>query len=151
MSMPDTSATHTVQSRFRASILEFEHKLAQIPGAVKGDTEQCPLRHSFGDGIYMREIFIPKGYILTGKIHKHSHPNFLLQGEALIATENGGTQHYKAPMAIMSEPGIKRAIIALSDLWWITVHVTDETDLEKVEEHVIAKTYEEYEKFRGSL
>jgi len=132
----------------RSMIMQFEEELSKVPGAVFGDTEQMPLKHSFGDGVYVREIFIPKGYVLTGKIHKHAHPNFLMSGEVIVATETEGQQHLIAPMAMISQPGTKRAVVALEDTWWITVHVTDETDLVKIEEHVIAKDYEELAAFQ---
>jgi quercetin dioxygenase-like cupin family protein len=125
----------------RSKIFEFENKLAKMPGAFFGDSDQMPLKHSFADGVYVREIFIPKGSVLTGKIHKHSHPNFLMKGEVVVVTEGGGREHLKAPLSIISEPGTKRAVYALEDTVWITVHVTNDTDLEKIEEHVIAKDY----------
>lgn len=53
----------------------------------------------------------------------------------------------EAPYTFVSEPGTKRAVLALEDTLWTTVHVTDETDLEKIEEYVIAPTYEALEAY----
>lgn len=125
----------------RIEILDFESNLSNIPGAVFGDSELMPLKHSFAEGVYVREIFIPKGMALVGKIHRHSHPNFLMSGEVLVVTENKGRQHLKAPLSMISEAGTKRVVYAIEDTTWITVHVTNETDLEKIEDYVIAKTY----------
>ena len=108
---------------FRKKIFELEETMAKIPGATFGDSPEMPLKHSFSDGMYVREIFLPKGHILTGKIHKHSHPNFLMSGEVIVVTENGGREHLKGPLAMISEPGTKRAIVALEDTVWITVHL----------------------------
>lgn len=127
----------------RADIATLEGALAKVPGAVFGDSDLMPLKHTFAEGVYVREIFIPKGCVLTGKIHKHSHPNFLMRGEVVVVTENGGREHLKAPLSMISAPGTKRAIVALEDTVWITVHVTEETDLEKIEEYVIAKDYDD--------
>ena len=136
----------------RAKIIAFEQALAQHPEAHYGDwQEQCPLTHRFAEGCYVREIFIPKGMALTGKIHKHSHPNFLLRGEVLVYTEQGGVEHLKAPLAMISEPGTKRVVVALADTVWITVHVTSETDLARIEEEVIAPSYDAYEVYRAQL
>jgi len=107
-----------------------------------GDNDAMPLKHSFAPGVYVREIFIPKGSMLTGKIHRHSHPNFLMQGEVIVVTEFGGREHLKAPKSMISKAGTKRAIYAIEDTIWITVHVTEETDLKKIEEYVIAPTYD---------
>src|SRR3990167_1655707 len=131
----------------RDSILLFERELAKQPGVFYGDTDNCPLTHKFADGIYVREIFIPKGMCVVGKIHKHSHPNFLLKGEVLVVTEDG-KERLMAPLSIISPAGIKRVVYALEDSVWITVHVTSETDLIKIEDEVIAKTFQEFESFK---
>lgn len=109
---------------------------------------ECPLQHSFIDGVYVRTIFIPAGTMLVGKIHKHSHANILSQGEVLVITEEGGREHLKGPLTMVSPAGCKRAVKALTDTTWTTIHRTDETDLEKIEDWVIAKTYEDYEQFK---
>lgn len=129
------------KKNLREDILLLEKTLSKMPGAVFGDSDLMPLKHSFAEGVYVREIFIPKGTALTGKIHRHSHPNFLMKGEVIVVTEGGGREHLKAPLSIISKPGTKRAILALEDTVWITVHATTETDLAKIEDYVIAPTY----------
>lgn len=131
----------------RVDVLLFESELAKQPGVFFGDTDNCPLTHKFSEGMYVREIFIPKGMCVVGKIHKHSHPNFLLKGEVLVVTEQG-KEHLKAPLSMISPAGIKRVVFALEDSIWITVHATQETDLVKIEDEVIAKTYEEFDKLK---
>lgn len=131
----------------RKDILTLERALSKVPGAKFGDSDLMPLKHSFADGIYVREIFIPKGCVLTGKIHRHSHPNFLMSGEVIVVTEEGGREHLKAPLSMISKPGTKRAIMALEDTVWITVHFNPDngTNLEKIEDYVIAPSYEALE------
>lgn len=134
------------KEKIRKDILDIESFLSQFPDAVFGDSIVCPLKHSFANGIYVREIFIPKGIVLTGKIHKHEHPNFLLKGEVTVLTEGGGVERLKAPMSMISKAGTKRFVYTHSDTTWVTCHsVGDETDLAKIEEQVIAKSYEEFE------
>lgn len=127
----------------RSDILDLENAISKVEGAVFGDSSELPLKHSFAPGVYVREIFIPKGYVLTGKIHRHAHPNFLMKGEVIVVTEHKGREHLKAPLSMISEAGTKRAIMALEDTVWITVHVTGETDLKKIEDYVIAPTYDD--------
>lgn len=107
----------------------------------------CPLQHSFIDGVYVRTIFIPAGTVIVGKIHKHSHANILSQGEVSVFTEGGGLQRLKGPLTMVSAPGTKRAVYAHTDTTWTTIHATEEKDLEKIEKYVIAETYQDYEKF----
>lgn len=127
----------------RQAILAFENTLTQLPGATFGDTDNFPLKHSFADKMYVREIFIPAGSMLTGKIHKHSHPNFLMSGEVEVFTEFEGKQHLKAPLSMISKAGTKRAIKAITDVVWITVHSNpNETeDLVQLENEIISPSY----------
>jgi len=52
---------------------------------------------------------------------------------------------------MMSPPGTKRALEAVTDLVWITVHhnPTNTQDLEELEKIVIADSYDDYEVFVG--
>lgn len=130
----------------REKILRFEQAIAAFPGAVFGDQECCPLKHSFAGGIYMREIFIPAGTLLVGKIHRRSHPRVVLSGEIIQFSESGGQERFKGPIAIISPAGAKRAIYALTDYRAITFHeVGEERDLKKIEDLLIAKSYGELE------
>lgn len=135
--------------KIRQQILDFEDIIAQQEGAFFGDSDNCPLFHSFADGIYVREIFIPAGSVITGKIHKHAHPNFLLSGTVDVVTEHEGTQRLIGPMSMISKAGTKRALHCLTDCWWATIHAnpTNTQDLQELEKIVIAKDYEEYEQF----
>jgi hypothetical protein len=120
--------------------------------AFFNDTENCPLKHYFSDGIYVREIKIPAGMVIVGKIHKHRHPNFLLKGKVMVITEQKGEEIIEGPCFMMSEGGTKRALYAVTDLVWTTIHhnPTNTKDLNKIEDIVIAKNYEEYDKFLSS-
>ena len=115
----------------------------------KASTKVCPLKHTFSDGIYVREIFIPAGMFIVGKIHKHDHPNFLLKGEVIVVTEDG-TEELVGPLSMISKAGTKRALYAKTDLVWTTVHAnpTNTEDLKELEKEIIAPTYLDYEKFK---
>ncbi len=133
---------------FREGITEFEKRFAQVPGVKIGhemDKEMCPLKHTFVDGVYVREIFMPKGTLITSKIHKVRHPYFIMKGKCSVLTENG-VQEIQAPFSGITKPGTKRLIYVHEDCTWITIHVTKETNLEKIEEQIIAKSFDEIDK-----
>ena len=90
--------------------------------------------------------------VITGKIHKHEHPNYLMSGEVLVLTEDGGSETLKGPLSMMSKGGTKRALYAITDLVWTTIHhnPTNTRDLKEIEKIVIAKDYDEYVKFVNS-
>ena len=105
----------------RSELENFGNFLKGIDNVFIGDTINCPLKHSFSDNIYVREISIPKGTVLVGKIHKHEHPNFLMSGKVRVVTEET-SEVLEGPLSMISSPGTKRALIALTDLVWITIH-----------------------------
>lgn len=136
----------------RNRIVDFEQFLSKADGATFGDSPEMPLTHRFSDGMYTREIFIPAGTLLTGKIHKHDHPNFLMSGEVLVVTESEGKEHLKGPLTMISPPGTKRALYAITDVTWVTVHLnpTNTQDLGELENIVIAQDFDEYNKYLES-
>lgn len=111
---------------------------------------EIPVRHFFSPGVYAREIQIPKGAIVTGKIHKFSQLNILSKGDISVMTEDG-IKRVQAPFTIVSPPGTKRIAYAHEDCVWTTIHGTDETDLEKIEDRFIAQDEAEYLDFRKKL
>lgn len=124
------------------------NKLYQLQEAVGSLPEvDCPLQHLFAPGVYIRTIFIPKGTVIVGKIHKHSHGNILSQGSVSVMTEGGGVEELTGPISMVSPAGCKRAVYAHTDAVWTTIHPTAETDLDKIEDEVIAKDFQEYERF----
>jgi len=125
----------------RKNIGLFEDFLTTVPGAKFGDAA-CPLKHTFADGVYIREITMEKGLICTSKIHKKEHPYFVLQGDVTVVTETE-TVRIKAPHWGITTPGTKRVLYVHETTVWATVHRTNETDLAKIEDEIIAKDYAE--------
>jgi quercetin dioxygenase-like cupin family protein len=136
--------------QIRAKIFALQDSLvvAIKDGEIVPYDFDANLQHHFAPGAYGRTLFFPKGTVIVGKIHKHAHLNILSQGEVVVLTESGGMERLKGPLTMVSPPGTKRAVYALEDTTWTTVHLTDETDLAKIEDHVIAPTYEDYEMFQ---
>ena len=122
-------------------MLEFESVLGSIPGAKFGD-DACPLKHTFADGLYIREMTAPKGMLNVSKLHKTTHPFFIVKGDVSILTENG-VMRIKAPFRGITKAGTKRIVYFHEDTVWITVHATNETDLEKIEDEIIAENFDE--------
>lgn len=118
-------------------IADFEQAIIEC-----GEPIEIPIEHRFSKGVYGREMKIKAGEIIVGKIHKHQTMNVILSGEASVLSPEGVTR-IKAPLTFVSPPGTKRVIYAHTDLVWATFHGTNETDLEKIENEVIAKNYDE--------
>ena len=127
---------------FRNKIVEFEDKLnnSELALSQKELHEKNPVKHSFADGCYIREIFNPAGELLVTKIHKKEHPFFLMKGKMSILTEDG-VKHVQEPHHGITKPGTKRIIYTHTDCVFVTVHATDKTDVDEIEKEVIANDF----------
>jgi quercetin dioxygenase-like cupin family protein len=99
----------------------------------------CPLNHSFGDQLYVREIFMPAGSKVTSKIHKKRHPYFVMQGKVNVWLDGKGWQLIEGPYFGWTNPGTRRVLDVITDTFWITVHANpdDTEDLEIIEGRII--------------
>lgn len=140
--------------KFREEILNVQAQMQGmiVDGVAESVADQCTLTHYFtpkdeeyGCCTYAREIKLPKGSLVIGKIHRHQHLNFITQGKVIVYTEFG-LKHLEAPCTFVSEVGLKRAVYAVEDTLWTTVHLTkfnSEEELSKIEDEVIAPSYED--------
>lgn len=140
----------------RESILGVEHKLFELiaQGAIESSAPLMKLTHHFtqrdpkyGCGMYARELFIPKGAMIVGKIHKRPHLNIVLTGKISVLSEKG-KHYFEAPCILPCTPGDKRIGYAEEDTTWLTIHITEhlgESELDAVEADVTANSYEELE------
>ena len=114
----------------RAQIVKLESALATMPQL------EIETNHYSVAGLYAREIHIPAGTVLTGKVHKAEHLNIVSKGEIIVWTE-AGMKRIKAPFVLPSFPGAKRVGLAITDTTWVTIHATDKTDLAELEAELI--------------
>jgi hypothetical protein len=141
-----------VKQRQKVVNLESAMKESIASGSLEDVLDDCTLQHYFapvvdeyGCGTYAREMTIPKGTVIVGKIHRHSHINIISKGEVSVVTEHG-KKYYTAPCTFVSEVGLKRAVYAEEETIWTTIHLTkhiSEDNLDEIEDEVISKTYEE--------
>lgn len=107
-------------------ILNAEDVLREMPQV------EIPIVHTFADGLYSREIVIPKGVMCTGRIHKQADLNIVISGEMDVMTEHG-MRRVKGPCTFKGRANTKQIGFAHEETRWITVHATDETDLRVIE------------------
>jgi len=105
---------------------------------------ECPLKHYFSKGMYVREIFMPKGALVIGKIHRTEHPNVVSKGRLLVASERD-VRMVEAPYLYISQPGIQKVLLILEDTVWSTFHAnpSDERDIDKLEAELAAPDYDD--------
>lgn len=129
---------------YRKAIVELEEKVKNTKGALIGEelNKYNPLKHTFAEGYYIREINTPAGQFIITKIHKEEHPFFLMKGECSILTEDGPIK-IMAPYYDITKAGTKRIIYIHKDVTWVTVHATNLKTVDEIEEEVIAKDFDD--------
>lgn len=129
----------------RARIFALQESMIEaIQNGQMVDRTETDLTHRFVPGGYARTMNISAGTLIVGKIHRNACFNFITRGRALVITENDKSD-VCAPEIFVSGPGTKRAIYALEDLEWTTVHPTLETDLEEIEADLICESYADFD------
>ena len=136
----------------RKKILDFQSMLIndadEVDIVTHQDSDLFPLKHTFADGIYVRQMSMNKGSVVVGAIHKHLHVWFLLTGSISVATEET-IEDYIAPCYVVATPGTKRVIYAQEQCIFVNIHKnpTNSRDIEFLEKEIVAKDFKEYEEY----
>ena len=129
------------KQEYRQKITELHEQLENEGGIVGKELHKLnPTKHTFSGGCYIREIYNPANMLLVTKIHKVDHPYFLMSGKMSILTEDGVIE-VEAPHHGVTKAGTKRVIYTHDPCKFVTVHATNKTTPEEVEEEVIAKSF----------
>jgi quercetin dioxygenase-like cupin family protein len=136
----------------RKKILDFQSMLISEADGVNvvthQDSELFPLKHTFADGIYVRQMSMNPGSVVVGAIHKHLHVWFLLTGKLRVGTEES-YEDYRAPCYVVATPGTKRVIYALEQSIFVNIHKnpTNSQDIDWLEKEIVAKDFKEYDEY----
>jgi hypothetical protein len=111
-------------------------------------SKNFPLKHTFADGVYIRQMDMQAGSVVIGAIHNHLHAWFLLTGSLAVVTEDT-TEEFISPCYVLATPGSKRVIYALEDSIFVNVHKNPDNikDIKKLEDEIVSLTFEDYEKY----
>lgn len=116
---------------------KLDTALGQKVGSLLGAMTEAPLiecveRHHFGPGIYVKEVVMPAGSVIVGKVHKVEHLCNMLTGRMILVQEDGTRTEVVAPATFVAKPGRKVAYIIETTIFQ-NIYSTDETDVEKLE------------------
>lgn len=138
-----------VSTDVRGGILRLQEDMLSLPAHLRVESR---VEHSFTPNMYARTMYILKGTIIVGKIHKHAHLNNISSGSIAVHSEFS-SEVYDGPIQFMSKPGTKRVVLALEDTVWTTYHEnpTNTTDLTILERQIIASDYEALELHQEAL
>tara|TARA_R100001530_G_C4255579_1_gene139057 strand:+ start:138 stop:602 length:465 start_codon:yes stop_codon:yes gene_type:complete len=129
--------------------------ISQVDGKnIEGDgnhivhSDNFPMKHSFADGIYIRQMDMKAESMVVGAIHNHLHVWFLLTGHLAVATEES-IEEFVAPCYVLATPGAKRVIYAMEDSIFVNIHKNPKNikDIKKLEDEIVSLTFKDYEKY----
>lgn len=103
---------------------------------LKLEQYEPPTEHTFHGGMYCRLVAQIAGSLVVGKVHLKNHLFVLLSGTMLVTSGDEATE-VTAPQVLCSVPGTKRALYAVTDAAYMTVHRTDQVTVEAVEDEVV--------------
>lgn len=92
--------------------------------------------HHFSDGLYAKQMRLPKGHIAVSHKHHYSHLSILSMGKACVKTDETN-QIFFAPACIEIKSGIQHSIEALEDIVWFCIHATDAADPNMIDQVLI--------------
>lgn len=107
----------------------------------------CPLVHRFTDGMYIREISMPKDSLITSKIHKTNHPFTISKGKVAVSIDGGEWEEFEAPYTGITHSGTRRVLFIIEDCIWTTYHplTNMKFDFNELEAEEIEKIVDEIE------
>ena len=128
---------------YRDSVARLEAYSLTLPQV------DVPVRHTIHGGMYAREVTIPEGITVTGQIYKHDHLEFMISGDATIATQDGPVR-LQGFHSLSGHSGKKRAITAHTATVWLTVHPTKGIDVDKIQNSITVFDFNELDEFYKS-
>ena len=108
-------------------IRENDDRLDELEVAMLENCEpvHCLTTHRFTDGMYIREIFMPAGSLITSKIHKTEHPYIVSYGKVAVSIDGDDWNEITAPYTGITNPGTRRVLYIIEDCIWTTFHRID--------------------------
>lgn len=87
---------------------------------------ECPVKHRFTPGLYIREIIMSAGIVAVSKIHNSCHPFVVSKGKyAVVNAISGIPEFIEAPYTGITERGSRRVFHIIEDVTLTTFHPFD--------------------------
>ena len=93
-------------------------RMEQLEDIIRESDSIAPVEYSynhyFAHGVYVRELSVVAGTVLTGAIHKNSSINMLTKGSVKVITDEGD-HLLEAPATFVTGAGVKKGFLVLED------------------------------------
>ena len=125
------------------SVAMVENIEAMELAMLEQDQVDIPALSNNINGMYTRQIMIPKDTLLTGRVHLADYVDIMLSGDISVATPDG-VKRYTGYNVFHGKAGRKRAGYAHEDTHWITVHNTPISDGDVFKKTMTVQTMKEF-------
>jgi hypothetical protein len=119
----------------------LEKALLEMPQI---DAEGFQLKEWQSGGMYCRQITIPEGCLLTGRIYKRDHIEIMISGDISIVSAEGVSKRYKGQNTIEAKAGKRQAGYAHKETVWMTINLCpDKAEPDERLDYTSVLTYKE--------
>jgi hypothetical protein len=120
---------------------DLEKALLEMPQI---DEEGFQLKEWQSGGMYCRQITIPEGCLLTGRIYKRDHMEVMVSGDISIVSAEGVSKRYEGQNTIEAKSGKRQAGYAHKETIWMTINLCpDDIGHKERLDYTSVLTYEE--------
>ena len=116
--------------------MEDKIRKLQIAVTLMPQADGIITEHFFSGGMYCRKVFRKARTVVIGKVHKADHFFICVTGRIAVSSVDG-TRILEPGDVIESKSGTKRVTFAFVDSIGMTVHRTDNIDLDEIEKELI--------------
>lgn len=122
--------TSQLSNREKIELMEWHLKTTGI-----GSLDGVETGHLVHGGLYARTMKVKAGMLVIGKVHLKDHVCFLTKGDISVMTDEG-MMRVEAPFSLACKAGIKRIGLAHTDTEWVSVHLSNLTDIKELEDEL---------------
>lgn len=104
----------------------------------------------FVGALYVRQIIIPAGVMITSRVYKRTYVDIMISGNITI-TDTNGTYDLKGYNVLEGTAGRKRVGFAHEDTIWLTVHDCVDIKTDDPESDISFETLDQYQEHRCEI
>lgn len=124
---------------------DFEDALKNAVMLGELDPGEQQIDHYQTSDLYGRRCRIKAGTVGATLVHKYDHIAICLLGTVILVDQNGEKTTVTAPDVVITKKGTQRAVYAVTDVDWVTVHHTEHQDLDTIEATLGCRSMKEYQ------
>jgi hypothetical protein len=128
---------------------KYEDSVREMGIDVKDELNNQGMFDKYCNGLYARTLFIPKGILMTGALHKNDYIDIFISGDITVKSyyANGDIEEVTRVDKFQyfnGKAGRKRVLYAHEDTMWVTVDPTIKDDVAKARGDIVELRYKDF-------